>query len=296
MKPSLSGKPLPGKGIFISYRRSDAEGWAGRLRDSLERELRVPIFIDSETIPPGVDFATYIDESVRSALAMVAVIGPHWHSAATPEGRRRLDDPSDFIRAELVCAFKHGIPVVPTLVGGAHPPSTDDLPNELEPLSRLQAHEVSASRWAQDCIRLADAIRILSGSPPRIPRRRRIAYLALGALVVPLGLLTAVWIRHEPAVGPSVSVRNASCTSLPADDLYKVELSGDVSGPDGQYYLEADLPGAKEWAGSLSCAGWSYDERWNGSRGKNRICMHRSGEPNRTVWTGSFHTKWDPPI
>lgn len=295
VQPSMPGKPEPVRGIFISYRHSDAEGWAGRLRDSLERELRVPVFIDTEAIPLGVDFATYIDEWVQSALAVIAVIGPHWRTATTADGRRRLEDPSDFVRAELACALKHGIPVIPILVAGADPLSPHELPDDLEALSKLQAYTVTGSDWAHDCRKLADGIRALIGSPSRIPQRKVMAYLIIAAILVSLGIGTTVWIRHQTTTAPSVTIRNASCASLPADDLYKVELSGGASGPDGQYYLEVDFPGAKEWTGTISCAGWSYDERWNGGRSKNRICMHRSGEPNQTEWNGSFHVKWNPP-
>src|SRR5678815_1690123 len=100
-------------GIFISYRRSDSEGWAGRLSDSLKAELgRVNIFRDIEDIPPGVEFDTYIETAVSSCDVLIAIIGPHWLAAANSDGQRRLDDPKDFTRLEIVGALKRNIRVI----------------------------------------------------------------------------------------------------------------------------------------------------------------------------------------
>jgi hypothetical protein len=41
-------------GTFISYRREDAAGYAGRLRESLERRLGTArVFRDVDTLRPG---------------------------------------------------------------------------------------------------------------------------------------------------------------------------------------------------------------------------------------------------
>ena len=45
------------KGIFLSYRREDCAGYAGRLHESLIHRLRdVPVFIDVVSLEPGCDF------------------------------------------------------------------------------------------------------------------------------------------------------------------------------------------------------------------------------------------------
>lgn len=107
-------------GIFISYRRADAEGWAGRLSDSLKVELgRVNIFRDIDDIPPGVEFDTYIAEAVGSCDVLIALIGPRWLNVTDKSGQRRLDDPNDFIRLEIATALKRNVRVIPALVGDA---------------------------------------------------------------------------------------------------------------------------------------------------------------------------------
>src|SRR5215467_3472000 len=126
--------------IFISYRRSDAGGWAGRLSDSLQQHLpRVHIFRDIQDIPPGVEFDTYITEAVSSCNVLIALIGPQWLTVIDKEGKRRLEDPADFTRTEISAALKRNVRVIPALVGEATIPSADQLPEELKPLVRRQA-------------------------------------------------------------------------------------------------------------------------------------------------------------
>ena len=147
-------------GIFISYRRADAEGWAGRLSDSLKAELgRVNIFRDIEDIPPGVEFDTYITNAVGACDVLIALIGPRWLNVTDSAGKRRLDDPRDFTRLEIVGALKRNVRVIPTLVGDAVLPPADELPEDLRPLVRRQAYELSDARWPDDCRRLCEVLR-----------------------------------------------------------------------------------------------------------------------------------------
>ena len=55
------------RAIFISYRREDAEGQAGRLFDDLVRHFgEDSVFMDVAGIEPGRDFRRVIDEHVAS--------------------------------------------------------------------------------------------------------------------------------------------------------------------------------------------------------------------------------------
>jgi hypothetical protein len=86
--------------IFISYRRSDSSAWAGRLRDRLhDRFPQDEIFMDVEQVP-GIDFIEAIKKKVGSCDVLVAVIGKRW-LRSSKGGRRRLDDPEDFVRLVL---------------------------------------------------------------------------------------------------------------------------------------------------------------------------------------------------
>jgi hypothetical protein len=96
------------------------------------------VFMDIETIQPGVDFVKAISQAVGSCDTLLAIIAPDWLQAKTRIGERRLDDPQDFVRIELVTALSRGIPVIPVLVGGATMPLAEDLPGALQALARVR--------------------------------------------------------------------------------------------------------------------------------------------------------------
>ena len=114
------------RAIFISYRREDSEGQAGRLFDDLTAHFgEDSVFMDVAGIEPGRDFRRVIDEHVASCGVLLAMIGKRWIDAADQSGRRRLEDPMDFVRLETASALKRDIPVVPVLVHGAGMPRAD---------------------------------------------------------------------------------------------------------------------------------------------------------------------------
>src|SRR5262245_26993952 len=109
--------------IFISYRRADAAGDAGRLADHLQRRFGAErLFLDVDTIEPGADFARVLREALQQTVAMLVVIGPSWTSLRGPDGTRRVDDPNDFVRLEVEGALGAGSVVVPVPLQGAHVP------------------------------------------------------------------------------------------------------------------------------------------------------------------------------
>jgi hypothetical protein len=44
---------------------------------------------------------------------LLVVIGPSWLTFTDGAGRRRIDDPTDWIRQEIIQAFSHGLRVIP---------------------------------------------------------------------------------------------------------------------------------------------------------------------------------------
>jgi hypothetical protein len=142
-------------GIFISYRRDDTEAYAGRLADDLRRHFGDDdVFIDIQTLQPGADFVEEIEAAVGSADVVLVVIGRQWLSATDDRGRRRLDDPHDFVRLEVSAALGRSIRVIPVLVHGASMPSKEELPEALAALVRRNAFEIDNRRWRYDVQRL----------------------------------------------------------------------------------------------------------------------------------------------
>lgn len=135
-------------GIFVSYRRDDSSGHAGRLADRLVDHFgRNRIFVDIDTIEPGEDFVAVIENAVASCEILIAVIGQNWLS---PSGSGRLDNPHDFVRLEIATALRRDIRVIPVLVQRASMPKPKDLPEDLARLTRRNAVELSDSRWQSD--------------------------------------------------------------------------------------------------------------------------------------------------
>jgi hypothetical protein len=121
--------------IFLSYRRSDSQDVTGRIYDALaERFSKRAVFKDVDSIPLGNDFRRVLEKAVRGADVVIAVIGPTWARAADAAGRRRLDDPDDFVRLELEQALQLGKPVIPVTVSGAPMVAPADLPPSLQAL------------------------------------------------------------------------------------------------------------------------------------------------------------------
>ena len=145
MSPSSTQKF---SGIFVSYRRDDSSGHAGRLADRLVEHFgRNRIFVDVDTIEPGEDFVAVIENAVGSCDILIAVIGRNWLSAS---GSGRLDNPNNFVRLEIATALRRDIRVIPVLVQRASMPKPQDLPEDLVPLTRRNAIELSDLRWQTD--------------------------------------------------------------------------------------------------------------------------------------------------
>jgi len=145
--------------IFLSYRRDDTSGYAGRLYDRLVARFGAEsIFRDIDALAPGIDFVEAIETAVASCRAVVVLIGREWLRVTTPGGRRRLDDPDDFVVLEIAAALGRGIRIIPVLVEEATMPVTAELPAPIARLGRFNALEISDTRWDYDVERLIDAL------------------------------------------------------------------------------------------------------------------------------------------
>lgn len=149
--------------IFISYRRDDSAGHAGRLYDRLRAHFGADrVFMDVTGIEAGIDFVEAIDSAVGGCDVLIAVIGRQWLKCTDNAGHRRLEDPHDFICLEVGSALKRKVRVVPVLVEGAVMPGPADLPERLRGLTRRQAVELRDTRWDAD---VEDLIGVLARIP-----------------------------------------------------------------------------------------------------------------------------------
>jgi len=155
-------------GIFISYRRGESRHAAGRLADDLAQAFGAgAIFRDIEGIDPGVDFSHALEKALVACNVMLVLIGPQWLGMADAQGRRRLDQPADWIRQEIATALRRDIRVIPVLLEGVALPEPDELPPDMQALVRRQALELADGRWRGDLQRLVETL-------ARVPGLRRV--------------------------------------------------------------------------------------------------------------------------
>ena len=146
-------------GIFISYRREDSEGQARALSIELASYVgEDSVFMDVDSIALGRDFRQVLLERLGSCDAMLALIGPNWVDAKDAAGKRRLEDPADFVRQEIAVALTRNIPVTPVLVQGAAMPAQERLPDDLKDLAFRNGFELSHTRWHSDVREMAQRL------------------------------------------------------------------------------------------------------------------------------------------
>ena len=219
--------------VFLSYRRGSASGSAGRLYDTLTGRLGDDqVFMDVDSIRPGDDFVEILDRTLEACRAAVVVIDREWLDARDQQGRRRLDNPRDFVRLEVENALRHGLRIIPVLIDDAEMPSPDDLPPSMRALANRHALEISATRFRYDAGRLIDAIEWalaargdLRNDPPRsttpdrarqrqppAPAQRRQGYAA--------GMMrTGLAWAHS--AGATVAALNVAADNRAAQALYR---------------------------------------------------------------------------
>lgn len=308
--------------IFLSYRREDASGHAGRLYDALAARFGDEnVFIDVDTIDPGVDFAEAITRAVGGCDALIALIGRQWLTATDEEGRRRLDDPQDFVRLELEAALEREVVVIPAYVQEAEPPRADRLPASLAPLARRQGADLRDVGWRDDVRRLISRLEE-SASAPREPawrpNRKSLAVAGVvGAAVLAAAAAVFVfpgWSPEEEQTGQTVEFSaeesrllqlipagtRASCTQTELEPAAEASVSCSgtrlaveyhqfpgISDLDAWYVQRREGERIEPGMGSCTAQTFRGEIRWRADgREKGRLACYfdTSGEAE-LVWT-----------
>jgi hypothetical protein len=139
-----------------------------------------------------------IDRKLSESGAVVVLIGDKWSSVTNAQGKRRLDDPADYVIREISSALRNAVPVVPVLIGNAVMPRPEELPDSLRALTRRNAMTVTDERWDFDVHRLA---KVLAIDVPGSVAQRKLDLMRGMALILLL------------AAGAVVTV--AFCAALP---------------------------------------------------------------------------------
>ena len=159
--PAERTHPAPSRrrDVFVSYRWTDAEGWANYVHEKLRHEFGASrVFLDRTDQQPGEDFRLRIEEALRATAAMVVLVGPDWNPV-TDRGLRRLDDEDDFVRKELRYAVDVGVGIVPVLVEGATMPSAATLPTDIREFAYRTTCVIHQTRFEDDMRAVVTALR-----------------------------------------------------------------------------------------------------------------------------------------
>jgi TonB family protein len=242
--------------IFVSYRRSDSQGEAGRLFDDLVKHFGDNmVFMDVAGIEAGRDFRKVIEENVARCGVLLVVIGPEWLNAKDESGARRLDDSSDFVRLETASALSRDIPVIPVLVRNAEMPHSEQLPEGLKDLAYRNCCELTHARWKSDIQLLIEPLRRLIGDSgesgkktgPKQPTASSQRGIPKQEVSGSTELENATSARIDPAtvqrisreltlhIGPiaDIVVRRVASRCSSAEDLY-LKVAEEIGSPLGR--------------------------------------------------------------
>lgn len=276
--------------IFISYRREDSAGYAGRLHEELEERFGPSqVFRDVDTLRAGQDFEEAIRARLQQCQACVVMIGPGWLKAQRADGARRLDQPDDYVAMEIAGALaRPDVLVVPVLVGGATMPATAELPESIRALARRHAMSARDETWEADMDRLASILR--QAAPPRptpapshtaaaapsrnVPSGLPRYALAAAAVLVILGTL-ALFLWRGDSAGSATRTRDDETAPL-------------VEG--AAYAIDVPTTGAEVAHGDLIFAvvAGSVQPRGNGMRVWLRVRASNEGFTSTNFWDQAF--------
>jgi hypothetical protein len=267
--------------VFISYRRDDSSGYAHAIHSRLLQHFsKDQVFMDVDTMEPGVNFVRAIEKAVGECDVLVTLIGKRW-AGSEPGGRSRLDNEKDYVRLEVSTALARDIHVIPVLVDGMTMPSEDILPVPLQPLTRRNALDISNTRFNFDVERVITAVRkILDATEGRgkadkavpSPWRRYGPVAAAMAVVLILFGFVFWWPKpseppikeakdqREPTKAPTAPVKgpaqSATKKGTPPVDTTSTFLSGtaktayffdDFSGKELNPYWKVLDPNPSKW-------------------------------------------------
>jgi hypothetical protein len=251
--------------VFISYRREETAGHAGRVYDLMSSRFGdANVFMDVD-LAPGVDFVKQITAAVSACHVLLVIIGPHWATLSRDGASPRIAEPGDFVRLELETGLqREDVTVIPVLVAGARMPAPEMLPNAIRALARRNALELSDSRWQYDMQRLLSTLETLLANtsavqarPALPPQRRDPRGAGVGSLV----LVTALLAAAAGAIGRGAAQQ---LTAEPEDDtqrLVDAVLSRGITwaliGAVVAVWLAIRLRAPQGWLSGLVVGAWT---------------------------------------
>jgi hypothetical protein len=157
---------------------------------------------------PGIDFVERITEAVAACQVLIVVMGPRWATAEDEQGKARIADPEDFVRLEVETGLRRpDVTPIPVLVSGARMPKREDLPPEIQAITRRNALELSDQRWRYDIGRLISTLDELLAEIDHDPTEKAAPPVAAQARVQPARPSNAATTKPVQTEPPTPSTR-----------------------------------------------------------------------------------------
>ncbi|MEW6533593.1 MAG: TIR domain-containing protein [Thermodesulfobacteriota bacterium] len=222
-----------GPSVFISYRREDTSGFARLIYERFGKVFgQDHVFMDVVDLKPGDDYVQEIDDAVEKCQVLLVLIGRGWLSASDEHGRR-LDNPHDWVRLEIVAALQRGIRVIPVLLEDAPMPKESELPKDLLGLARRNGFAMRHTRFDDDVSHLLkfvvdqfpkEAVSVEKSASGQEPQShgtfdgsrkfRRVAFFAAVAALVVAGLIVVFVKAPTEPIGPAPGLQSRSDMSV----------------------------------------------------------------------------------
>lgn len=140
--------------VFLNYRRSQDQVRATKLCGELQRALRDPVFLDRSDIEAGRRWPDALEAALQRATCMLVLIGPRWlHAQDEESGKRRIDQPDDWVRREIEIALEREVRLIPLLLD-CEPPSREHLPESIRGLADIQGRPLRSEDELLDLVRI----------------------------------------------------------------------------------------------------------------------------------------------
>jgi len=197
--------------IFISYRRKDTGGYAGRLYDHLAQRFgKDGVLFDVSAGGTAELLREWVTRVVPNAAATVVLLGEEW--LVDRSGRRRLHESDDIVRLEIELALQNEIPIIPVLIDGAVFPNPVELPDSIKALAQFKGYELNNTHWETRLEPLMEAISSVTTTQVHILKRGVPAWNA--------------WRVKNPTIKPHLAHGAFAGKDLSRADLRNVNLSG----------------------------------------------------------------------
>lgn len=147
--------------VFLNYRSADKDFGVPMIDAALSSRFGSDaVFLASKSVTLGGAWQTEMFDAVERSVALLVIMGRNWLNSVDQNGNRRIDQPDDFVRREILLAHELDKRIIPVRLDTPRLTS-NQLPAELRWLVERQDIEIRFRAAKLDVDRLADKLKVL---------------------------------------------------------------------------------------------------------------------------------------